>query len=536
MLNLALGRTYLSAQDPALMQRTWQMAIEKYCSIGKDSTRTRKERELTRKTYDLLKRKNIIETTADDFFKVLEAGTASTQHYLRCLHSLAQGLGWLPWDIIPAKLWPALHPASKRAITWEEHQRIVQAEKNRERQLFYELLWEIGAAQSDAASLDATHIDWENRTFSFQRRKTGAWCHLRIGKRLDGFLQQLPRSGSLFPHISGLSANDRSAEFYRRCKLLKIKGISLHSYRYSWAERAKTCGYPERFAQENLGHNSKAVHRAYAKKAKVELPALEEYESQRAQEKVIRLLACGPPFAETLTPLQNALLCYVVPKDGCNQMSACLTTLSSELQAAALTPGPHSVHGLEVAAQDLVYSWDNAFKQHTGISSDSIAVLHDLKADTDPSPLLLIYSDQDCPNPQRSGYYRRVLTNQVVAKLVSDLNLLPIEQAYTITARELLRQTTDGVLNYLALDRQRNMIRTVRQNIFRRIASFWGDKSFTPVRLEGEHLQINFKDNLAKAELMDWLEDPKRTSFVDQSSPTDQPLLPGIEPPQEETN
>ena len=28
-------------------------------------------------------------------------------------------------------------------------------------------------------------------------------------------------------------------------------------------------GYPERFAQEALGHNSKAVHRSYAKKAKV---------------------------------------------------------------------------------------------------------------------------------------------------------------------------------------------------------------------------------------------------------------------------
>jgi len=43
-------------------------------------------------------------------------------------------------------------------------------------------------------------------------------------------------------------------------------------------ERAKTCGYPERFAQEALGHNSIAVHRAYAKKAKVKLPSLEEYE------------------------------------------------------------------------------------------------------------------------------------------------------------------------------------------------------------------------------------------------------------------
>jgi hypothetical protein len=44
---------------------------------------------------------------------------------------------------------------------------------------------------------------------------------------------------------------------------LGIKGVTLHSYRYAWAERAKTAGYPERFAMENLGHNSKAVHRAY---------------------------------------------------------------------------------------------------------------------------------------------------------------------------------------------------------------------------------------------------------------------------------
>jgi integrase len=59
---------------------------------------------------------------------------------------------------------------------------------------------------------------------------------------------------------------------------LEIKGISPHSYRYAWAERAKVAGMPERFAQEALGHNSKAVHRAYAKKAQMRIPSLEEYE------------------------------------------------------------------------------------------------------------------------------------------------------------------------------------------------------------------------------------------------------------------
>jgi integrase len=51
-----------------------------------------------------------------------------------------------------------------------------------------------------------------------------------------------------------------------RCRQLGVQGVTLHSYRYAWAERAKTAGYPERFAQEALGHNSKAVHRAYAKR------------------------------------------------------------------------------------------------------------------------------------------------------------------------------------------------------------------------------------------------------------------------------
>lgn len=35
-------------------------------------------------------------------------------------------------------------------------------------------------------------------------------------------------------------------------------------------------------AQEALGHNSKAVHRAYAKRAQVKIPSLEDYKRQTA--------------------------------------------------------------------------------------------------------------------------------------------------------------------------------------------------------------------------------------------------------------
>jgi len=36
--------------------------------------------------------------------------------------------------------------------------------------------------------------------------------------------------------------------------------------------------YPERFAQQALGHNSKAVHHAYSKHAEVTVPSLDDWE------------------------------------------------------------------------------------------------------------------------------------------------------------------------------------------------------------------------------------------------------------------
>lgn len=49
------------------------------------------------------------------------------------------------------------------------------------------------------------------------------------------------------------------------------------------ADATNVFAYPERFAQMAFGHNSKAVHRTYAKKAQVTLPPLEEYERKIVQ-------------------------------------------------------------------------------------------------------------------------------------------------------------------------------------------------------------------------------------------------------------
>ena len=97
--------------------------------------------------------------------------------------------------------------------------------------------------------------------------------------------KDLSAEGPLFPYLSRVRAGDRATEFASRCRQLGIIGVTLHSYRYARAERANTVGYPERFAQEALAHNSKAVHRAYAKRALMKIPSLEDYE-QRAAEKI----------------------------------------------------------------------------------------------------------------------------------------------------------------------------------------------------------------------------------------------------------
>jgi integrase len=90
------------------------------------------------------------------------------------------------------------------------------------------------------------------------------------------------------PMIARMTESDRGSLFSRRCRLVGVKGVSLHSYRYAWAERAKTAGFPQRFAQEALGHKSQAVHAVYGKQAQVRVPCLEDWERQM-KDKVVKM-------------------------------------------------------------------------------------------------------------------------------------------------------------------------------------------------------------------------------------------------------
>jgi hypothetical protein len=136
-------------------------------------------------------------------------------------------------------------------------------------------------------------------------------------------LSKLPKIGPLFPFLASVRPGDRATEFKQRCDGLGIRGISLHSYRYAWAERAKIAGYPERFAQLALGHNSKAVHRAYAKKAQVTLPPLEEHEAKIVPSCGARSLGgcgiahvSGATGARRLTPLKPRPMTRAAIREG----------------------------------------------------------------------------------------------------------------------------------------------------------------------------------------------------------------------------
>jgi len=289
-ISLGLARVYLNATDPKLATRTWQEVMKHIVEKKTDETRRRWEVAIKDRNFDCIRKLAVAETRPEHFDRALADGKVSTNVYLRRIHNHALGMEWLLKSVIPRLQWPRPVFKAKRAITAAEHAAIVAREGNAERRDFYELLWHTGASQTDAACLTAEDLDWDHRTLSYRRKKlksrggTGIKPALiRFGDEVVAILRRRPAIGALFPYLRTLRPCDRATEFRQRCAGLEIEGVTLHSYRYAWAERALKCGYPERFAQQALGHNSKAVHHAYSKHAEVTVPSLGDWEKQWQQ-------------------------------------------------------------------------------------------------------------------------------------------------------------------------------------------------------------------------------------------------------------
>lgn len=279
-LNLQIAKAYLAGTDNGVNSRTWLDAIKAITGTKQGENKDRWERVDKDPALQGLLPQIIIETKGEALLKAIENGTVSTNVFLRRVHNFCVDMNWLPWPLVPKRQWPVVRYKEKRAITLEEHLKIIAAERNPERKAYYELCWHLGGSQGDVANLKAESVDWQNGTISFTRKKTRVPVVFHLGPEALNLLADCRGEGALFPYLSQLRSCDRATEFGQRCARLGIKGVTLHSYRYAWAERANVAGYPERFAQQALGHNSKAVHRSYAKRALVKLPSLEEYEKK----------------------------------------------------------------------------------------------------------------------------------------------------------------------------------------------------------------------------------------------------------------
>lgn len=282
-LNAQLARAYLVAGDPQIGQRTWQGVMDAVLRTKVATaprTRERYESAFAEAPFNALRQLALIETRPATLLTVLQSGTVSTNMFLRRLHSFALNMGWLPWPVLAYAQWPRIRFQPRRAITADEAQRLLNVEPHAEWKAFLQLLWHFGTAQVDMAALTHENIDWANRTLSYYRRKTGTLALQRFSVAVEAILRERPSAGPFFPHFGKQESAARATRFSDRCKKLGIVGVSLHSYRYAWAERARAAGYPERFAQEALGHSSVAVHRAYAKGARVNIPSLDEYEQR----------------------------------------------------------------------------------------------------------------------------------------------------------------------------------------------------------------------------------------------------------------
>ena len=93
--------------------------MESLTSTKQGANQERWRRVAKDKAYTPLLPRVITETPGELLLKVMQAGTVSTNIYLRRLHNFCVDMNWLPWPLIPKRQWPAIRFKEKRAITWD---------------------------------------------------------------------------------------------------------------------------------------------------------------------------------------------------------------------------------------------------------------------------------------------------------------------------------------------------------------------------------------------------------------------------------
>ena len=282
--NLSLAQVYLNGADPKLATRTWQDVMEDIVAKKKDETRHRWETAIKDKNFDCLRNLPVGGNPPEHFDRALADGKVSTNVYFG-----GSTITPLAWNGCSNQSFRACNGPSRCSSPNGPSRRKNTrpsscGSKTRAPGLLRTAVAHrrgaigrglpAGGRHQLAGTHDLLYAQEIERRAGLSIKPT----LFRFSAEIEGLLKRRPAAGPLFPYLCTVRAGDRATEFKQRCDGLGISGVSLHSYRYAWAERALKCGFPERFAQQALGHNSKAVHRAYAKHAEVTVPSLADWE------------------------------------------------------------------------------------------------------------------------------------------------------------------------------------------------------------------------------------------------------------------
>ena len=192
-MNLGLARVYLRHSDPMVTTRTWQNVLEEIIGLKTGPTQARWKSAAKDRAFAPILSRVLIETQAEHMLAVLRTGTVSTNAFLRKVHNFAVDMNWLPATVIPRRQWPAIHYKEKRAITFDEHRKIIAAEVNPGAQETVSIMLASGGKSGRHRQLERRGRgldEWHRQLRPKEDRRTGAGP---LGRRGVEFVQGLAR-------------------------------------------------------------------------------------------------------------------------------------------------------------------------------------------------------------------------------------------------------------------------------------------------------------------------------------------------------
>jgi hypothetical protein len=305
---------HLAKCNPEWTINTWDMVINSMKKAprgqvgGQKSART--VRTITsswgNKCWNRIRHKRLIDTLPSDFQGALNGLGCGLVAFGKTLHRFAFNHGMMPYQIMGDAMWPKVKfNRRSRAITEAEHVRLVKyfseagervyrmalkhhpdttiAQWQEEWVNYLWLLWFTAASNSDAANMKAENILWDERVIAYKRDKwqepeeTPPVCvAIAKGGQLEKLLKALPAQGNLFPLLTQIGQESRCRVFKKARERVGIKGrVTIHGYRFGFAERAKKGGMSVEDRMISLGHANYKMTHHYDKHALVTPQSIE---------------------------------------------------------------------------------------------------------------------------------------------------------------------------------------------------------------------------------------------------------------------